>query len=107
MRALGIALVTASILLSSGGVVYRRSAQAEPAAAAPEAPGQQDEVCRVQPTPDGVGPQLRRARIAAPRGSQAVISLGSSGFNYSRPGDPVPTPVRVVAPDSAPASAAD
>jgi hypothetical protein len=106
MRAFGIALVTASILLSSGGVVYRRSAQAEPSAGAPEASGQ-DEVCRVQPTPDGVAPQLRRARIAAPQGSKAVISLGSSGFNYSRPGDPLPTPVRVVAPDPAPASAAD
>jgi hypothetical protein len=102
MRVLGIALVTASVLLSSGGVVYRRSAYADVPAAAPEA---QDEMCRVEPTPDGVEPALRRARLAGSQDARQVIVLGSSGFNYSRPGDPVPTPVRAA--DSAAASAAD
>lgn len=103
MRVLGIALVTASVLLSSGGVVYRRSAYADaPVKPAPEA---QDEMCRAQSTPDGVDPALRRARLADSQDARQVIVLGSSGFNYSRPGDPVPTPVRAA--DSAPASAAD
>ena len=102
MRVLGYALLTASVVLSAGGVAYRRPAQAQVAAA--EAGAGDQEMCRVQqvPTPDGV----KRAHIGGTAAATTpVVSLNARGFNYSRPGDPVPTPVRI--PDEAPAAPRD
>lgn len=89
MRALGFALVTASVILSAGGVAYRRTAQAQ-VAAEPAASAEDQEICPEQPTPDSV----RRAHISATAAAAPVVSLNARGFNYSRPGDPVPTGVR-------------
>jgi hypothetical protein len=100
MRILGLFLVAASIALSAGGVAYRHPAlAAEP----PAEPASGDaEVCPlVQATESAV----RRARISVPAAAAAVVSLGTRGFNYSRPGDPVPTEVR--SPDAPPAASAD
>jgi hypothetical protein len=98
MRALGLALVAASLLLSSGGVVYRRAAQAQQAVVQPAPTSEEQETCRVQPP----GPAVRRTRIAPPGDAGEVVSLGTRGFNYSRPGDPVPTEIRP--PGAAPAA---
>lgn len=89
MRVLGYALLTASVVLSAGGVAYRRPAQAQLAAAGASADPQECPV-QVAPTPDGV----RHERIGGTP-TTPVVSLNARGFNYSRPGDPVPTPVRV------------
>jgi hypothetical protein len=100
MRALGLAIVTASLALSAGGVSIRRSlAQAQPPAQA-AASAEDAQTCPVQPDP-----ALRRVRLAAPAESSEIVSLGTRGFNYSRPGDPVPTEVRPSA--EAPAAPAD
>ena len=99
MRFLGFALVTASIALSAGGVVYRRPALAQQVASEPAPIAEEQEICRVQTPQTGV----RRARIAAPAASDRIVSLGTRGFNYSRPGDPVPTEIRPSA--DAPAAA--
>jgi hypothetical protein len=102
MRVLGLALVTASLLLGTGGVIYRPAlAQESRARVADPEP----EMCRADSTPLGVELGARRARIAVPAGGGSVVSLGTRGFNYSRPGDPIPTPVRSVA--GAPPAAAD
>ena len=103
MRFLGYALLTVSVALSAGGVAHRRPAQAQVAAA--QASADDREMCRVQaapaPTPDGV----RRARIGGTAPGTPVVSLNARGFNYSRPGDPVPTPVRLS--DEVPAAPRD
>jgi len=93
MRALGFALVTASILLGSGGVVYRRPALAQEPAVSPAGP-EEPAMCRAQATQLGVKPEPRYTRIAAPELAGRVVSLGTRGFNYSRPGDPTPSAVR-------------
>lgn len=98
MRALGFALVAASLLLSSGGVIYRRPAQAQQVVGQPPAPSDEQETCRAQPA----RPAVRRATIARPEATASIVSLGTSGFNYSRPGDPVPTEIRP--PGAAPAA---
>jgi hypothetical protein len=101
MRFLGYALLTASVVLSAGGVAYRRPAQAQVAAA--EAGADDPEMCPAQtePTPDSV----QRARIGGTAPATPVISLNARGFNYSRPGDPVATPVRLS--DEVPAAPRD
>jgi hypothetical protein len=87
MRAFGFALLTASIALSSGGVAYRQTAQAQVAAES----AADGEICRTQPVQEAV----RSARISASAPADSVISLNARGFNYSRPGDPVPMQVRL------------
>jgi hypothetical protein len=96
MRALGIALVLASLALGTGGVAYRPQAQAQAPSPAPEAaaPDAEQEICRARPEEI----QVRRARIAAPQVTRRIVSLGTRGYNYARPGDPVPTAVTPAAP---------
>jgi hypothetical protein len=102
MRALGPALVVAALLLSSGGVVYRRPAQAQAQQGTVQAaPTGEQETCRAQP----LEPAVRRTRIAPPETTGEVVSLGTRGFNYSRPGDPVPTEIRAAG--AAPAAPRD
>jgi len=101
VRVFGIALLASSVLLGSGGVMLQRSAHAEtPVSEA------QPEMCRSDSTPNGVESVRRHTRLAEPQGSPEVIVLGARGFNYLRPGDPVPTAVRAVEPGAAPPAAA-
>jgi hypothetical protein len=100
MRALGFALLAASLVLGTGGVAYRGTAQTQAPTRAQSA-AQDEAICPAQPSQE----EVRHARISAAASSAPVVSLNAHGFNYSRPGDPLPTKVRVS--DEAPAAPAD